>query len=69
MNLQVAKFQKCERALACPVVLVHASSIHYHLRAFSTKGCAFVYFSAVVQYLYFKPRRDPSITGSFFSEG
>ena len=29
-------------------MLVHMSGVHYHMRASSTSGCAFVYF--IVQY-------------------
>ena len=41
--------------------LVHMSGVHCHMRASSTSGCAFVYFTVqstvknkVAQYLYFK---------------
>ena len=44
-------------------VSLFTSGVHCHWHAFSTSGCAFVYFilystvySTAVQYLYFKPR-------------
>ena len=44
--------------------LVHVSGVHCHVRASSTSGCAFVYFTVwyctEVQYLYFKPRMSGS---------
>ena len=73
-SLQVANFQRWQCALACPVKLVHMSGVHCHMRASSTSGCVFVYFTVlyrvqyrtlysictVVQNLYFKPRMSGS---------
>ena len=49
MNFQVSNFQRCERAFTCSTrKLVHTSGVHCHVRASSTSGCTFVYFT--VQY-------------------
>ena len=46
MNLQVANFQRRERAFVCPVSkLGRGSDVHGQASASSTNGCAFVYFT------------------------
>ena len=43
MNLQVVNFQRCHRAFACPVRLVHVSGIHCHMFASSLIYCTGLY--------------------------
>ena len=63
---------ECLHVQSCK--LAHMSGIHCHMGASWTRGCPFMYFyyrvdGAIVQYLHFKLRMYPDITGSFFQKG